>query len=135
MKKHYENFPVASIALPARFRKPVGLVYAFARQADDFADEGERRNEERLALLAGFRSELEKISKGLDPETELFVELSEAIRRHGLPIQPFCDLLDAFSQDVVKKSYENFESLLDYCRKSANPVGRLLIVLYGIDSE
>lgn len=135
MTKHYENFPVASIALPERFRRPVGLIYAFARQADDFADEGERPDEERIALLDGFRAELDKISKGLRPEAALFVELGQVIRQYHLPIEPFFDLLDAFSQDVVQKRYADFEALSNYCRKSANPVGRLLLALYGNDSE
>lgn len=121
--------------LPERFREPVSIIYAFARQADDFADEGERTDGERIALLEGFSLELDRISQGSNPKTELFLKLAEVIRRHGLPLQPFYDLLDAFCQDVVKKRYENFEALLAYCRKSANPVGRLLIALYGIDSE
>lgn len=135
MKKHYENFPVASIVLPKRFRRPVGIIYSFARNADDFADEGERSNEARLELLNGYRSELEKIAKGIESDDPLFIAIGEIIRQHDLPIQFFHDLLDAFSQDVEKKSYEDFETLLHYCRRSANPVGRLLICLYGIDSE
>ena len=134
-EKHYENFPVASIALPKSMRKPVGLIYAFARQADDFADEGERSREERTALLNGFRRELERIRNRQEPETALFAALSAVIGQYGLPLQLFHDLLDAFTQDIGKKRYENFTELVSYCEKSANPVGRLLLILYGVDSE
>ena len=134
-EKHYENFPVASIALPKSVRRPVSLIYAFARQADDFADEGERRPEERIALLNGFRRELESIRSRQEPETTLFAALSSVISQYGLPLTPFHDLLDAFTQDVGKKRYENFTELVSYCEKSANPVGRLLLILYGADSE
>ena len=134
-EKHYENFPVASIALPKSVRRPVSLIYAFARQADDFADEGERSPEERIALLNGFRRELESIRSRKEPETTLFAALSSVISQYGLPLQLFHDLLDAFTQDVGKKRYENFTELVSYCEKSANPVGRLLLILYGADSE
>ncbi len=134
-EKHYENFPVASIALPKSVRRPVSLIYAFARQADDFADEGERSPEERIALLNGFRRELESIRSRKEPETTLFAALSSVISQYGLPLTPFHDLLDAFTQDVGKKRYENFTELVSYCEKSANPVGRLLLILYGADSE
>ena len=134
-EKHYENFPVASLALPKSMRKPVSVIYAFARQADDFADEGELNREERIALLNGFRLELERIRNRKEPETALFAELSTVIRQYGLPLQPFHDLLDAFTQDIDRKRYEDFTELIAYCEKSANPVGRLLLILYGVDSE
>ena len=116
-------------------RKPVSVIYAFARQADDFADEGELNREERIALLNGFRLELERIRNRKEPETALFAELSTVIRQYGLPLQPFHDLLDAFTQDIDRKRYEDFTELIAYCEKSANPVGRLLLILYGVDSE
>ena len=134
-EKHYENFPVASLALPKSMRKPVSVIYAFARQADDFADEGELNREERIALLNGFRLELERIRSRKEPETALFAELSTVIRQYGLPLQPFHDLLYAFTQDIDRKRYEDFTELIAYCEKSANPVGRLLLILYGVDSE
>lgn len=127
---HYENFPVASVLLPRHYREPIGLIYAFARQADDFADEGDLSAEQRLGLLDGFRQELGRIENGILPETAFFIELSEMIKTHRLPVQLFRDLLDAFSQDVVKTRYENFAEVMDYCRRSANPVGRLLLHLY-----
>ena len=128
---HYENFPVASVLLPMRLRKPIGLIYSFARQADDFADEGELTPEQRLALLDGFRQELDRIRANSAPETPFFVTLKAMIQTHQLPLEPFYDLLDAFSQDVVKSRYETFGEVMDYCRRSANPIGRLLLHLYG----
>jgi squalene synthase HpnC len=128
---HYENFPVASVLLPMRFREPIGLIYSFARQADDFADEGDLQPSQRLALLDGFRQELDRIDADQIPETPFFRELAHMISTWQLPVQLFRDLLDAFSQDVVKKRYENFDEVMDYCRRSANPVGRLLLHLYG----
>ncbi|MFM2397568.1 MAG: hypothetical protein RLZZ144_818 [Pseudomonadota bacterium] len=128
--EHYENFPVASILLPKRLRKAVEVIYNFARLADDFADEGEHTDAERLANLNAFREELKRIESGGQPHTALFVELAQIIQQHHIPLSLFIDLLDAFSQDVVKKRYATFEELLDYCRRSANPVGRILLHLY-----
>ena len=135
MPQHYENFPVASFLLPKRLRHPVGVIYAFAREADDFADEGDLDNATRLALLDGFRTELDRIAAGLPPQQPLFGELAAIIARHGLPLQPFHDLLDAFSQDVTKKRYADFGEVMGYCRRSANPVGLLLLHLYGAATE
>lgn len=129
--QHYENFPVASILLPRHLRRPVSIIYTFARQADDFADEGDLDSATRLALLDGFRVELHRITAGSAPETELFTQLAEIVAQYQLPVQLFHDLLDAFSQDVRKKRYAHFGELMDYCRRSANPVGRLLLHLYG----
>ena len=129
--EHYENFPVASILMPSRLRRPVGLIYRFAREADDFADEGDLQPAERLALLDSFSRELDRIQAGQTPEIAWFSELAAIIREHQLPLQLFHDLLSAFSQDVVKARYATYPELLDYCRRSANPVGRLLLVLYG----
>ncbi|MEZ0330371.1 MAG: squalene synthase HpnC [Methylophilaceae bacterium] len=128
---HYENFPVASILLPMRLRKPIGLIYAFARQADDFADEGDLTPAQRLELLNGFKLELDKITNNQATDSALFTALSAMIKQYNLPLASFYDLLDAFSQDVVKSRYQNFGEVMDYCRRSANPVGRLLLHLYG----
>lgn len=130
-QSHYENFPVASVLLPMRLRYPIGLIYSFARQADDFADEGDLMPEQRLALLDGFRQELDRIRVNAVPHTPFFVTLKTMIQKHQLPLEPFYDLLDAFSQDVVKSRYGNFGEVMDYCRRSANPIGRLLLHLYG----
>lgn len=129
--EHYENFPVASILMPRRLRKPVAAIYHFARAADDIADEGESSNEKRLKRLDEFRAELARIANNETPLTPLFQNLAAEVHQHSLPMQPFYDLLDAFSQDVVKKRYANFDEVLDYCRRSANPVGNLLLHLYG----
>lgn len=129
---HYENFPVASALLPLRLRKPIGLIYSFARQADDFADEGDLAPEQRLQLLGDFKQELDRIATNMRPKTAFFGTLQAMIEQHQLPLQPFYDLLDAFSQDVVKSRYENFGEVMEYCRRSANPIGRLLLHLYGM---
>jgi squalene synthase HpnC len=128
---HYENFPVASILMPRHLRRPVGLIYRFAREADDFADEGSLQPAERLALLDSFSRELDRIEARQAPEIAWFSDLAAIIHEHRLPIQLFRDLLSAFSQDVVKARYTDYADVLDYCRRSANPVGRLLLVLYG----
>ena len=127
---HYENFPVASVLLPARLRRPVESIYAFARQADDFADEGDWPASVRLANLAGFVQQLDLIESGATPSAPLFLDLADIIREFGLPIDLFRDLLSAFSQDVVKTRYADFGEVMDYCRRSANPVGRLMLHLY-----
>lgn len=132
---HYENFPVASVLLPARLRRPVALIYRFARESDDFADEGKLPDAERLALLAGFSRELQRIERGEPPAIPWFADLAAIIREHGLPINLFHDLLSAFAQDVTRKRYADYAEVLDYCRRSANPIGRLLLVLYGAATE
>ncbi|MBK7356775.1 squalene synthase HpnC [Propionivibrio sp.] len=126
---HYENFPVASLLLPKRLRRPIEAIYRFARGADDIADEGNAGNAERLQALAEYRDELERIACGARPATPAFKELADVIAEWHLPLQLFHDLLDAFAQDVVKLRYADYAELLDYCRRSANPVGRLLVHL------
>lgn len=127
---HYENFPVASVLLPRHLHRPVTAIYAFARSADDIADEGDAMANTRLAQLDTYRTELDAIERGRPPDLPLFERLGAAIREHALPLQPFRDLLDAFSQDVVKQRYADYPELLDYCRRSANPVGTLMLHLY-----
>ncbi|MEI7614619.1 MAG: squalene synthase HpnC, partial [Betaproteobacteria bacterium] len=126
---HYENFPVASILLPRRLRRPIEAIYRFARSADDIADEGVASNEERLHALAEYNFELYRIERRQTPITPLFQELADVIAEWDLPLPLFRDLLDAFAQDVVQKRYADYPELLDYCRRSANPVGRLLVHL------
>jgi squalene synthase HpnC len=128
---HYENFPVASWLLPSRLRGPARLVYAFARQADDFADEGDDTSQQRLDKLASFERELDMIERGQPATLPLFELLAPVVRERRLPIQPFRDLLSAFVQDVTKTRYEDFGEVMSYCRRSANPVGRLLLHLFG----
>jgi phytoene synthase len=126
---HYENFPVASLLLPAALRHPVEVIYRFARSADDFADEGSDPAEIRLQKLQRYREQLDA------PREPLFHEIGKIVREHELPLEPFRDLLDAFAQDVTKKRYASYAEVLDYCRRSANPVGRLLLHLFKRTTE
>jgi squalene synthase HpnC len=129
---HYENFPVASILLPRRLVPAVEAIYAFARSADDLADEGDALPDERLAALAAYDTALDGIAAGSPPGDPMFQRLADVIAQYRLPLQPLRDLLSAFRQDVVTTRYADYASLLDYCRRSANPVGRLMLALYGV---
>lgn len=128
---HYENFPVASILLPKRLVPAVEAIYAFARSADDIADEGDASGPERLAALTAYERALDAIGRGEVQADPMFQRLAGVIAQYKLPLQPFYDLLSAFKQDVSTKRYPSFELLLDYCRRSANPVGFLMLSLYG----
>jgi squalene synthase HpnC len=135
---HYENFPVASLLLPAAMRPHVAAVYAFARRADDFADEPGLARAERLRLLDGWLASLRRAAgsdadaaDAPDGDALIFEALGDTIRRHSLPLQPFEDLLSAFRQDVTTSRYGSWVELLDYCRRSANPVGRLVLGIGG----
>jgi phytoene synthase len=132
---HYENFPVASLLLPKNLRTPIEIIYRFARSADDIADEGDDAPDVRLARLSVYRGELEKVAAGAPSGERLFADVAAIVRRHGLPLSLFNDLLDAFAQDVTKKRYRDFADLLHYCRRSANPVGRLLLHLFKRTTE
>lgn len=127
---HYENFPVASLLLPRRLRPAVEAIYRFARSADDIADEGIAAPAERLAALDRYGAQLHRLEAGQSTGEPLFDALGEAISRHALPFAPFHDLLSAFAQDVVKPRYASYVELLDYCTRSANPVGRLMLHLF-----
>jgi squalene synthase HpnC len=129
--EHYENFPVASMLLPRRLRPAVEAIYAFARSADDLADEGDAAPEARLAALDAYEAALDKIQNKQSTDDGLFQKLAIVIHDYDLPLQPFRNLLSAFKQDVVTKRYSTYEALLDYCRRSANPVGNLMLRLYG----
>jgi hydroxysqualene synthase len=132
---HYENFPVASWLCPPRIRPAVAAIYHFARTADDLADEGYATVAERLEDLAHFRADLDAVIDGRAPSPRwagLFAALARQHVAFRLPAQPLHDLLDAFEQDVHNPAYPDRAMLLDYCRRSANPVGRLLLHLYGI---
>lgn len=134
-KSHYENFPVASSLLPRRLRQPVAVIYAFARTADDIADEGEATDTERLAALDLYSARLTQLEEGSTANDPVFIALADVIARHHLPLSLLHDLLSAFRQDVTQKRYADFAEVLDYCRRSANPVGRLLLHLNGDASE
>jgi len=127
---HYENFPVASRLVPAALRGAVMAIYAFARAADDIADEGDAPSAARLSELDAYANMLDRIERGEVPTVAPFAALAAAIDRHALPMHPFHDLLSAFRQDVIKPRYETFDEVLDYCARSANPIGRLLLHLY-----
>jgi squalene synthase HpnC len=141
-RRHYENFPVASLLLPRRARRHASAVYAFARAADDFADEGAWTAGERKRLLDGWRERLRQSASGAEPgvpprdgepsnTVAIFQALGESIRGCSLPIDLFEDLLSAFRQDVDVARYNTWAELLDYCRRSANPVGRLVLRISG----
>ena len=137
---HYENFPVASWLCPARLRPAVVAIYHFARTADDLADEGDATTEQRLEDLRQFGAELDLCLNGQAPKdtrwAQVFANLQSAVRTFDLPAQPLRDLLSAFEQDVsytsVGHRYRDRAELMDYCRRSANPVGRLMLHLYGV---
>ncbi|MBX7157291.1 MAG: squalene synthase HpnC [Verrucomicrobiae bacterium] len=133
---HYENFPVGSRLLPQPQRKYIHAVYAFARTADDFADETVQTLTvpERIELLERWENHLDLALEGKNQES-IFIALREAIEKCQLPIQLFRDLISAFKQDIVKTRYTNFDEVLDYCRRSANPVGRLVLHVFNYRDE
>jgi squalene synthase HpnC len=125
-RSHYENFPVASWLLPARMRPHIAAIYAFARTADDFADEGNLGDDERLKRLDDWEAKLDSPA-----DHPVFVALKNTISECALDPQLFRDLISAFKQDVVKKKYADWPELIDYCRRSANPIGRLVLGAAG----
>lgn len=132
VRDHYENFPVASFILPKRLRQPISVIYAFARTADDFADEGDWDAETRLTKLKEYDDYLNTIEKGESIDHPIFIALADVIKQHQLPLQLFHDLITAFRLDVTKKRYADIDDVWDYCRYSANPVGRLLLHLMAV---
>lgn len=139
---HYENFPVASWLCPPHLRAPIAAIYHFARTADDLADEGSAAPDARLADLAAYRADLHAVAAQRAPSPRwagVFGPLAAQMQAHALPVQPLDDLLSAFAQDVAMTrdgaAYADWPALLDYCRRSANPVGRLLLHLYGVTGE
>jgi len=133
---HYENFPVASWLCPPALRPAVVALYRFARTADDLADEGDAAPTRRLAALAAYRRALDAALAGTPSRDgawpEVFEPLAQAHVRFRWPAPLLHDLLDAFEQDVVKYEYADRVELLDYCRRSANPVGRLVLHLHAV---
>lgn len=141
-RAHYENFPVASLLLPRAMRRHVAAVYAFARAADDFADEGTRTGAERHELLDGWSRRLQQAARSAEPgpppafgepasTVATFLALGATIRACRLPVTLFEDLLSAFRQDVTVRRYATWADVIDYCRRSANPVGRLVLRIGG----
>jgi squalene synthase HpnC len=144
-QSHYENFPVASRLLPAPMRPHVAAVYAFARAADDFADEGTAVPAVRLAQLRGWQERLHesaaaaaghgKVQSPVSRDDLLFLALGHSIRSLELPVRLFDDLLSAFGQDTTTLRYQSWSDVLDYCRRSANPIGRLVLRIAGYKSD
>ena len=132
-RTHYENFPVASWLVPPHMRPHVAALYAFARTADDIADEGRRPDAERLRLLDDWQSRLHSCVTDCASDDRLFLALGATIRACKLPLSLFDDLLSAFRQDITTHRYDTWTGLLDYCRRSANPVGRLVLRIAGHD--
>jgi squalene synthase HpnC len=128
---HYENFPVASILLPKKLVPAVEAIYAFARSADDLADEGDALPAQRQAALDAYSAALASIGRAELQSDPMFARLASVIAEYQLPLAPFHALLSAFKQDVGTSSYASFDLLLDYCARSANPVGLLMLSLYG----
>lgn len=133
-EKHYENFPVGSWFLPKRYRVPVKLIYAFARAADDIADEGEQSEQGRIRRLDEWEQLLLRSVTG-SVQDGFFGELAEEIRRFELPVQYFQDLIAAFRKDSSNPKYDTFDEVLDYCRYSANPIGRLLLKIFNCSND
>lgn len=135
-KQHYENFPVASRLLPRAARPHIAAIYAFARMADDFADEGDFTDAARISALEVWQWRLQEALSGrIEPDgsdaSHVFTALAATIREFNLEVRLFDDLLSAFCQDVLVKRYETWADLLDYCRRSASPVGRLVLRVCG----
>ncbi len=129
-ESHYENFPVGSFLLPKEFRGPIRLVYAFARVADDIADEGSDPEEARLRRLDEWEGEFRKAAAG-NSGMPFFRDLHGSIVKYAIPTSLFLDLITAFRMDASGKDYDTFEDLLFYCRHSANPVGRILLHIFN----
>jgi squalene synthase HpnC len=150
-KSHYENFPVGSLLIPKAKRPHIWSIYAFARMADDFADEGypSRNNfsdlnawrdaivsgeQKRLEQLDAWETQLKACYEG-EPSHPIFIALAQTIRELQIPMKPLQDLLIAFKMDVTKRRYANWEEVLHYCQHSANPVGRLVLMVFGYQNE
>ncbi len=130
-KSHYENFPVVSLFLPKNLQKHIAVVYEFARKADDFADEGDMIAEYRIQKLDSYENQFRKCLEG-SYENDFWKALHNTIVQFNLTTQYFYDLISAFKQDVKKNRYDSYDEILDYCRRSANPVGRIILEFFGI---
>lgn len=133
-RTHYENFPVASLLLPREKRRHIYSIYAFARGADDFADEGNIPADERIGRIRRWQQLLDETYAG-KPAHPVFTALSQTVHELDIPKEYFDLLLAAFRQDVIQRRYETFDDLIDYCKKSANPIGRLVLHVFGYKDE
>jgi len=132
-RDHYENFPTASYLIRAGLRPAVAAIYAFARTADDMADEGVESAGKRLKQLDAWETLLERCAQ-TEVDHPVFLALGDAIRRHDLPVSCLHDLLTAFRMDVSIHAYASLDELIFYCRHSANPVGRLMLALHKVQA-
>lgn len=132
-KSHYENFPVVLFTIPKEIRKHIAIVYQFARQADDIADEGNFATETRLEKLNEYENDF-NLSLNGKPKNDFWLALKNTIEKFSIEEKLFLDLISAFKQDVIKNRYETFEELLDYCSRSANPVGRILLKIFNVNN-
>jgi squalene synthase HpnC len=133
-KSHYENFPVISFLIPKHLRKHIAVIYNFARQADDIADEGNYSPEERINKMNSFEDKFNNSLSG-NYATPFWIALANTINEQNLTKEYFSDLLKAFRQDIIKNRYKKFKEVLDYCKCSANPVGRLILELFDIRND
>lgn len=133
-KEHYENFPVISVLVPSKFRNDIAMIYWFARTADDISDEGKLSKQIRLEKLNTFENRFKSLINNFT-ENDLEAALANTISSRKLNPEHLLSLLKAFKQDVVKTRYQNFGEVLDYCSNSANPVGRILLELFGVKNE
>ncbi len=134
VKQHYENFPVASILLPRALRKPVSAIYAFSRMADDIADEGELHAEQRRQLLQQAKAHLIEAAADQPVAEPVYIALADTLHKTPSLLEPLLNLLIAFNMDIDKQRYADFGEVMEYCRHSANPIGRMLLILYAQDS-
>lgn len=132
-RKHYENFPVASLLIPKEKRKFIAAVYAFARIADDIADEGEKSNQEKIDALQNYKELF--VTKKLNQNFPNLLAIFDTIIKNNLTEKNFTDLIDAFIQDNIVNKYKTFSEVLDYCSKSANPIGRILLEIFDVRDE
>jgi len=134
-KKHYENFPVATFLFPKKNRNAATILYLFARTADDIADEGSMKKNQRLILLNNYQENIDKIKKNNSDIPDLFKDIDKIIRNYSIPIELFDRFLTAFKQDVIKNKYKNFNELIRYCNNAASPAGQMILSLFQSDSK
>lgn len=135
VRQHYENFPTASRLLARPHRRATAAIYAFARRADDIADEGNLSSADRHAQLDTFAANLSQIENGITPDDPVFIALADSIQRYRLPFTPFKKLLHAFRIDIDKRRFDTYADLAMYCDHSANPIGELVLRLHGSWNE
>jgi len=134
-RRHYENFPVASLLLPKKLRRPITVIYTFARMADDIVDEGDASKIERNQQLQRCKEQLAAAAVQQAENTHVYIALTDVLRQHPELLPHLQSLLTAFQMDIEKDRYQNFAEVMQYCKLSANPIGRMLLILYHADTE